>query len=106
MRRLMPIKVHYIFMFIPFLNVFVIFMYLFNIHRSPNSGKLFSKSILIFLVSGIIPMAIFTVLERNFVNLSIISFLEMYFVPLFVDLSLIRFQKKNLDFDTKDTGDG
>ena len=109
MRRLIPIKVQYIFMFIPFLNVLVILMYLFNIHKSSNSGKLFAKSVFIFFASAIIPTIIFTILERFFADLSIFSFIEVYFTPLFIALNLIEFQKKNINFGNtrnKKTGDG
>ena len=108
MRKLISIKMQYIFTFIPLLNTLVIFMYLFNIHKSPDSIKLFSKSIFPFFVSAIIPTLIFTILEKKFINLSLISLIEIYLIPLFISLSLINFQKKNMDFRdrNKKTGDG
>ena len=97
-KKLIPINIQCIFMFIPFLNVLVVFMYLFNIHNSPNSGKLFAKSIIVFFASAIVPTIIFTIIQDIFVNLSVISFIEVYFTPFFIALNLINFQKKNMNF--------
>ena len=83
-------------MFIPIINVFVILMFLFNVHNSPDSIKLFKKSILIFLVSSIIPIVFFENFMGALVDYKIVSYMEIYFVPLIISFSLICFQKKNM----------
>jgi len=98
MKKLIPIKLQYFFMFIPFLNIFVLLMYLINIHRSPDGFKLFLKSILIYFFSAVTPMLLFLLAEKIFGDLSRFSFIGTYIVPLFMAFCLIQFQKKNMRF--------
>lgn len=98
MYKLIPIKVQRIFMFIPYLNVLVMFMYIYNLYRYPDGVSIFLKSIWRFFVFGVIPMIFFSVLERIFSNVSIIFYIGCYVEPLLLAYGFIEHQKKHIDF--------
>lgn len=104
MRKLIPLKFQRIVMFIPFINALVLFLYLFNIHQSPDSVKLFSRSLPGFFASFIIPNIFFAIIG-HFVSNPIINLVGIYLILICMDLYLIGYQKKNMNFpDNKKKG--
>ncbi len=87
-------------MFIPFVNLFIWFIWLFNYSRIPSNLKLFFKAIFVafayalpFIILNILLSRLFTQSEVLLVMENIIG---LYFIPFQIGLGVIKCQEKYL----------
>ena len=93
-------------MFIPLLNAFVLFMWLYNYSRVKLDGSVFAKSLLI-LFASTIPLAIVQIiLQKLLADFSIVTacidYLMLYLIPFSMAFNLIAYQKKVFNKNTEE----
>lgn len=102
MKKIIPIKVQTVFMFIPILNSFALFMWLYNYSRAVTSIKVLLKSVLVMFASLLPIIIIASVLQSSFTMPPIFIHLMTYVASFSVAFGLVQFQKKVFGKNTKD----
>ncbi len=97
MRLSISIKVQKILMFIPFINVFGLFIWLYNFISNSKKPTVFAKSLLIIFASTIPLVIIQIILTKLFSNsavfVSVLGYIFTYLIPLSMDFFLIKYQR-------------
>lgn len=95
MNRLISKKIQLLITCIPYVNCFMIFIWLYNCYHSTDSAKIFPKSLLIVFLHSI-PLVILQIIVSSiFVKFGpIIDSIMFYCIPLSIGLGLIRYQIK------------
>lgn len=100
MTKLISLRIQKVIMFIPFVNCFSLFIWLYNYSRTSKKLNVLLKSLLaIWAIS--IPFLILSILLSKIFPQSVIahtieSFVMLYIVPCVVGFVLIKYQKKTL----------
>ena len=100
MTKLVSLRTQQVIMFIPFVNCFLLFVWLYNYSRTSKELEVLLKSILAMCAISI-PFVILSILLSKIFPLSVIahiieSFVMLYIVPFVVGFILIKYQKKTL----------
>ncbi len=97
MKKLISIRTQYIFMWIPFLNVLVLFMWLYNYNQMEKRSGVFGKSLFVLFASTIPLVAVQIIVSRLLGDGStaavIIDRLMLYLIPFSMAFNMIRYQK-------------
>lgn len=100
LKKLISLKIQKTIKFIPFVNYFILFIWLFNYSRIPSNLKLLFRALFTafayvfpFIVLNMLLSRLFTQTETLLVIQSIIG---LYIFPFQVDLGLIKCQEKYL----------
>ncbi len=93
-----PIRYQRILSFVPILNVFELFVWMYNVSRLNLKASEFLKSFFILLIRGV-PLGIFYILIGHFFGTesllyNIVFPVCVYAIPLSIGDGLIRYQKK------------
>lgn len=100
LKKLISLHVQKIILFIPYVNLFIWFIWLINFNRTPRDFKKLFTTFFIAFAFGIPCMIINILLSRLFVQTEIIEVLRtiigVYFTPLFIGVGLIKCQEKAL----------
>ena len=85
-------------LFIPIINCFIIFIWIFNCFKSKNSGKIFLKALLLAFIYLTTVIIIDIILTKGFYNsltfVTIKNYVMLYIMPLSFGFGLISFQIK------------
>ena len=117
--KIISIKFQEVIMFVPFLNCFVLFIWLYNYSRMEKNTKIFSKSLCILFLSTIPIVILQIIFQKIFVDynvlISVLDYLMLYIIPFSMAFNLVHFQKNILKSkkdnhkstqETEHTGDG
>lgn len=100
LKKLISLRVQKIILFIPYVNLFIWFIWLINFNRIPRDFKKLFTTFFIAFAFGIPCIIINILLSRLFVQTEIIEVLRtiigVYFTPLFMGVGLIKCQEKYL----------
>ena len=100
MKKLISLRTQKIIMFIPVINIFVLFIWLYNYSKFPSNSKIFIKSLLyvfaVFIPMGIIHSILFNILSEYKIATTILNFIVIYYIPLAVGYVLIKYQEKTI----------
>ena len=98
MKKLISLRVQKIILFIPFVNLFIWFIWLINYSRIPSNLKLFFKAFFVAFAYALPFVILNILLSRLFTQSEIIEALRtiigVYFTPLFMGVGLIKCQEK------------
>lgn len=101
MKKLISLRIQRIIMLIPFVNFFILFIWLFNYSRIPSNFKLFFKGFFVAIAYAIPFIALNILLSRLFTQLEILLVIEniigLYITPFQIGFGLIKCQEKYLD---------
>ena len=101
MKKYISLHTQNIIKFIPFLNCFILFIWLFNYSRTEKDPRVFMKSLLI--IFGVsIPIIILQIIISKIliefsVAQSIFDGIFMYLIPFVIGSALIKYQKKVIE---------
>ena len=105
MKKGLSVRTQFILMWIPFLNFFNLFIWLYNYSRNSYGIGIFVKSWGVMLLHTV-PIAFVQILVSKIFRgypliVNIVGMIAMYIIPLMLSFGLIRFQKKlqNTDND-------
>ena len=100
MKKLVPLRIQKIIMFIPIFNAFILFIWLYNYSKTPNKPKIFIKSLLETFAIVIPIGAILSILLNIFSGYKmvtvVLNFIQIYSMPLVVGYVLIKYQEKTI----------
>ena len=100
MKKLISLRTQKIIMFIPVINTFVLFIWLYNYSKFPSNSKILIKSLLyvfaVFIPMGIIHSILFNILSEYKIASTILNFIVNYSIPLAVGYVLIKYQEKTI----------
>lgn len=100
LKKLISLRVQKIILFIPYVNLFIWFIWLIKFNRTPRDFKKLFTTFFIAFAFGIPCIIINILLSRLFVQTEIIKVLRtiigVYFTPLFMGVGLIKCKEKYL----------
>lgn len=100
LKKLISLRVQKIITFIPLVNCFMLFIWLYNYSKIPSNLKLFFKAFFVAFVYALPFIILNILLSKLFTQSEIIEVLRtiigVYFTPLFMDVGLIKCQEKYL----------
>lgn len=98
MKKLVSLKTQRVMSFIPFVNFFVLFTWLYNYRLAVNDYKVFAKALaLLFIIALPLALAEFIIINLFSAHptvCNIIGIIAMYCIPLCLSRSIIYFQSK------------
>lgn len=99
MKKIIPLRIQRIFVWIPYLNMLVQFMLLYNCLKANDSVKKYLKYLPSFLASGIffglIQVILTHTLAKSQAGQTFTLYIVGYVCPLLWGLQAVRFQAKN-----------
>lgn len=100
LKKLISLRVQKIITFIPLVNCFMLFIWLYNYSKIPSNLKLFFKAFFVAFVYALPFIILNILLSKLFTQSEIIEVLRtiigVYFTPLFMGVGLIKCQEKYL----------
>lgn len=98
MKNQIKLRVQRVLVIIPFINISIIAIWLYNYSTIPRDSRLFLRSFgvmfgYMFIIG--IPQMILSLLFKDMWFIDIISKVCIYLIPFFMGYGLIRFQSKN-----------
>lgn len=101
MRKKISIKTQRFLSVIPFANVTVLFIWIYNYRAAVNDSKVFRKSLLVIFAATVplacIQMLLLKILDAYPTAVDVVNYLAIYVIPLSMSHSLIQFQKRLLN---------
>ena len=99
MNKLISKKIQLLITCIPYVSCFMLFIWLYNCYRSPNSSRIFPKSLLVIFLHSIplvmIQIFLTTLLGDSLpIISSIIDTIMFYLIPFSIGIGLINYQTK------------
>ena len=100
MKKLIPLRVQKVIMFIPFINIFIIAFWLYNYMKTTNNIKLFFKSLLKIWGVAIAYLIVSSALSEIFSQTKFLdyirNFIMLYLLPFTLGYVLIKYQEKTI----------
>ena len=100
MKKLIPLRVQKVIMFIPFINIFIIAFWLYNYMKTTNNIKLFFKSLLkiwgVAIAYLIVSSALLEIFSQTKFLDYIRNFIMLYLLPFTLGYVLIKYQEKTI----------
>ena len=100
MKKLISLRIQKVIMFIPFFNIFILFIWYYNTFKTSNSRKILLKAMIPIGIVLVCFSIINNLLSEPFLTTNymryIRNFIMLYLLPFTLGYVLIKYQKKTI----------